>query len=438
MITFMGFHRQFNGYGYATMKIAGALQAARPGIRIVDMRKGENGRDRDDRRWNLNGLAVAMTTPDWLERIQATDGVVLFTMFETTRLPVGWAGMMNRNARAVIVPSEWCRQVFRENRVIAPIYVAPLGVDKGDYPLSGGRRNGRFVNRPYTFLWSGTPDFRKGWDLAYRCFLQAFGKREDVRLVLHFRTLPPAIQSCGDRNVELVSGPRELAEVLAMYRDADCFVFPSRGEGWGLPPREAAATGLPVIATDHGGLHEEIEQWAIPLRVLGMSPVDGYGPWQDVGEWAEPDPEALVELYRWVDSQRVEARRIGRKAAQFLAETGWDRTAKAILDCVGELREIGAVRGGVREGDMRVKWTGPQVVRRILGPYVWDASTGYEQDVPEAMALELVTMPGEQFVLANPVDEASLVRADPVPLTRDDTGDGRKQVSNRRRSNGVR
>ena len=34
-----------------------------------------------------------------------------------------------------------------------------------------------------------------------------------------------------------------------LYRSSDCFVLPTRGEGWGLPIIEAMACGVPVIAT---------------------------------------------------------------------------------------------------------------------------------------------------------------------------------------------
>ena len=35
----------------------------------------------------------------------------------------------------------------------------------------------------------------------------------------------------------------------SLYKSADCFVLPSRGEGWGRPQVEAMAMGLPLIGT---------------------------------------------------------------------------------------------------------------------------------------------------------------------------------------------
>jgi len=42
-------------------------------------------------------------------------------------------------------------------------------------------------------------------------------------------------------------------ELLKEYQDADAFVLPTRGEGWGLPAAEAMAVGLPTIVTNWSG-----------------------------------------------------------------------------------------------------------------------------------------------------------------------------------------
>jgi glycosyltransferase involved in cell wall biosynthesis len=46
--------------------------------------------------------------------------------------------------------------------------------------------------------------------------------------------------------------------LVTLYRGADCFVFPSRGEGFGLPPLEAMACGTPVVASRASSVPEVV------------------------------------------------------------------------------------------------------------------------------------------------------------------------------------
>ena len=46
------------------------------------------------------------------------------------------------------------------------------------------------------------------------------------------------------------------AELRALYESALCLIFPSRYEGFGLPPLEAMACGCPVIAADAAAVPE--------------------------------------------------------------------------------------------------------------------------------------------------------------------------------------
>ena len=44
--------------------------------------------------------------------------------------------------------------------------------------------------------------------------------------------------------------------LVELYSGAGCFLFPSLGEGFGLPPLEAMACGAPVVASDRPAVPE--------------------------------------------------------------------------------------------------------------------------------------------------------------------------------------
>lgn len=296
---------------------------------------------------------------------------------------LSWVGYCDA-ADLVIVPSEHNRAVFHHDGVRAPVAVVPLGLDPatwrplerraGGLPPVGGSSQG-YVSaggKPpvdessqgypsaggkdtYTFLMHGRLDPRKGVDLAYAAFWRAFGRDPSVRLVLKTRegTLlgQPKVHGANqpvrflDRNVHLARGDWRLCVtrngtliggLLRLMQMADCYIFPSRGEGWGLPPREAAATGLPCIVPRHTGFDDGLlDRWAYPLERLRAVPalVD---PWGPCGSFLEPDVEELAQRMVWCREHRAEAGEFGRRASTVVRAQTWDRTAEALLAAVCE------------------------------------------------------------------------------------------------------
>jgi len=59
-------------------------------------------------------------------------------------------------------------------------------------------------------------------------------------------------------------------DLVALYNLADLFVFPSLYEGFGLPPLEAMACGLPVVASTAPALREVLDGAALLVHPLDM------------------------------------------------------------------------------------------------------------------------------------------------------------------------
>lgn len=99
-------------------------------------------------------------------------------------------------------------------------------------------------------LYTGTLEPRKGLDVLFAVWWSLPEPRP--RLVLcgdaGWKTRVPE-----DPRIE-VTGYVTRERLRALYRGARAFVYPSRYEGFGIPPLEAMACGAPVIATRTGAI----------------------------------------------------------------------------------------------------------------------------------------------------------------------------------------
>jgi alpha-1,3-rhamnosyl/mannosyltransferase len=107
------------------------------------------------------------------------------------------------------------------------------------------------------------------------------------------------------------------ADLPALYSGAELFVFPSLYEGFGLPPLEAMACGVPVLCSKTSSLPEIMGEAALTFDPL------------DVAEMAAKIGEALRD-----GALREEMREKGlRQAAKF----SWERTAQETLEVYREV-----------------------------------------------------------------------------------------------------
>ena len=214
-------------------------------------------------------------------------------------------------AAAVVTTSEWTRRRLLDLYGLPAdrVHVASPGVDPA--PLASGSAAGGRL------LCVAAVSRHKGHDLLVRALATipelpwtcaCVGSLDrDPALVDDLRGCDP-----GDRL--RLGGPRTGAALEAAYATADLLVLPSRGETYGMVVTEALARGVPVLATDVGGLPES----------LGHAP-DGSVP----GLLVPPeDPGALAAaLRRWLTDGdlRRELRRSARARRTTL--TDWTATA---------------------------------------------------------------------------------------------------------------
>ena len=272
----------------------------------------------------------------WLVDRQAarTPDVIWHTMFEARPLPPDWAPVLNRCA-AIWTPAAWNVEVFRESGVTAPIYVGGYGVDPAEFgPELFERRD--VTDETYTFMWAGTSlgdgtvlGDRKGGDLVLAAFRKL--NLSHSRLILKASGSSAIRRLNGDERIMLIADSVDVRHYAALLALADCFVYPSHGEGFGLQPLEAMAMGLPVIAPAYSVMTEFITpETALVLPHYGEEPAQQYRAiYEYPCVWARLKVDDVADRMQWCYAQRAQAAALGRQAAAHVArEWTWQQAGQ--------------------------------------------------------------------------------------------------------------
>ena len=269
-----------------------------------------------------------------------------YTMLEVDGIPEDW--VLQANAMdEVWVPSTFNQETFVNSGVTKPVHVMPLGVNS-DY-FNPKIRAYRPSSR-YTFLSVFEWGERKAADVLLRAYHNAFSRKDDVLLLLKVFNLDPGVEvhkeilnlglpTDGPPVVLIYNQDIPVHQMGSLYRSADCFILPTRGEGWGMPIIEAMACGLPVIATNWSAHTDFMDETvAYPLDVAKLIPAEAKCPYYKGFAWAQPDEDHLIQQMRHVYNNREEAAAKGVLASQRALESwSWDNAARKIKS---RLRQI--------------------------------------------------------------------------------------------------
>jgi glycosyltransferase involved in cell wall biosynthesis len=255
--------------------------------------------------------------------------------FETTRIPKSWVYKIN-SLDAIMVPCSQNVQMMKDSGVTIPIEEIRWGVNTKEFPLL--KRN----NKYFTFGQMGALSLRKGTDTLISAFKKAFPIEEypNVRLLLKTSNDGFLFETKDDR-IKVQIGKFNKKELLDNFlQQIDCFVFPTRGEGAGLPPLEAMATGLPVICTDWSGPKDYLPIDYTYWLKYKMVPATDFSKKiykEPCGDWAEPDEEHLIELMRYCYNNQDEAKKMGELGSKWVHKNmTWDKNIHLFFDVLNK------------------------------------------------------------------------------------------------------
>lgn len=140
---------------------------------------------------------------------------------------------------------------------VHPEFFRPVAVEEMERLAS----RYRLVRRP-RLLYVGGYDARKNVPTLLGACREVFARRPGGELVLvgaqNNSGVGRQVAELGLEDHVLATPYLTRHEVVALYQTADLFVFPSTYEGFGLPPAQALAVGIPVVAGDTPAVSEVV------------------------------------------------------------------------------------------------------------------------------------------------------------------------------------
>lgn len=232
----------------------------------------------------------------------------LFTMWETDTMPDGLLQGLD-NFAGIIVPTDKDHALF--SAVHPNVHKVNLGVDHQFWTPQPRVWDGG----PFRLAYTAHSPHRKGGDVAEKAGRLLAKRGYDVELV-------PA-----------TGGSDE--EMRARFWSCHAYLQPSRGEGWGMMPHQALATGMPVVISDCGGHWDYAWLPGVTLTATTPKPstLNFHGP---SGNWWEPVIGDVVDRCAWVIDTYPDRLAEAQQAPVLCVEHfDWTRLTEQIVDLIG-------------------------------------------------------------------------------------------------------
>lgn len=237
--------------------------------------------------------------------------------------------MVLKKASAVIYPSAWTARSALEDYGADPrkVHVVPFGANLDETPpreVALARRKSEYCR----LLLLGVDWTRKGGEIAFETLLKLEEMGIEAELIVCGCTPPEEVVHKRMKVIPFLdkNDERQRRDFEQLLLSVDFLVVPSRVEAYGIVFCEAAAFGLPVIATNTGGVSQIVREgengYLLPLEARG-----------------EAYAEVIASVYR-DDERYVQLVRTSRIA--FEERLNWDVWGVAVKHILTEVLAQGS------------------------------------------------------------------------------------------------
>jgi hypothetical protein len=222
-------------------------------------------------------ISFQVQLPDEWDPNIAKINIGVSAVVETDRCNPQWLESIDR-MDAVVVPTNHIRQtILNTGEVKTPIHVIPewyfSEIDSENFTELDLNLDTSFnFLMVAQFTGNNSDNDRKNIFNTMKWFCEAFSKDPDVGLIIKsnhgrgtkldrqvtkttIRKILGEVRQGPYPKVHVLHGNLTTSEIAGLYKrdDVKCFLSLTRGEGFGLPLLEAAACGLPIMATNWSG-----------------------------------------------------------------------------------------------------------------------------------------------------------------------------------------
>jgi len=289
-------------------------------------------------------LALMMTLPYHIYQVQSIYKVII-TQFETDHIPEKHIENVNTMDH-LIVTSSFQPEVWKRSGCKLPISVMKSGIDTDAFPYKERTNTGKFK-----VLILGALTGRKNPLGAIRIFQHASKGNPNWELCIKSRNadgIHDVIKVAeGDPRINVILNDTPPHKLIDFYHHYDCLLWPSKGEGCGLPPLEAMSTGMELVCSDNSGMMDFVdEKWCYPIKTAGMEPanIPGQGfstkytaQFGNVGNWWIPDEHHAVSQLTKCYENWKDGNGKGAKAAEYVRKNhSLEVQAESVLKIIGK------------------------------------------------------------------------------------------------------
>jgi len=276
--------------------------------------------------------------------------IIAFDTADSDRISEKAVDLANK-VEAVVVPSNFAREVYEKSGVYKPIHVVPHGIpdefmvnDKTiTHPdlakLKELKEKNNFIFILFHIFHSG---YRKGVDLFAKA-MSIVQKENPNAIILakRFEGLDPYLPLLRQLRCIEIGSYLELDAYKQLYDLSDITVLASRGGGFEANAIESLARGIPTIVPKAGCFLDYIE-YTIPVRVTKKRPIVLPDNPIHVGRGCEIDVEELAKtILKVVDNLSKYKRKARRNMKKIWKEYSWREIVKQIVKILTEYDFVG-------------------------------------------------------------------------------------------------